>query len=123
MGVAYNFENMERLVAAVGLSTAKLMLYTAKRFDAAQAHTMGLIDEVATDDVGRASLELAQTIARNAPLALRAARFSAEQMLLPPGQRDSVTMAARYRECLESADHREGRTAFLEKRTPVFVGA
>ena len=123
MGVAYNFENMERLVAAVGLSTAKLMLYTAKRFDAAQAHAMGLVDQVAAGDVGRDCIELAQTIAGNAPLALRAARFSAEQVLLPAEQRDTATMGAHIRRCLESADHREGRDAFLHKRPPAFIGA
>ncbi|MDF3836695.1 enoyl-CoA hydratase [Cupriavidus basilensis] len=123
LGIAYAFEAMERLVEAVGTARASLMLYTARRFSAAEALSMGLVDVLAEIDVVAETLEIARTIADNAPLSVMAAKHSFEQLRKAPQARDLFAIAEHMRRCMDSADYREGRAAFLEKRRPVFVGA
>ena len=45
------------------------------------------------------------------------------QALLPKAARDTALIEALHRRSAESADLVEGRTAFMEKRRPVFRGA
>lgn len=122
MGIVYGIEPMERLVALVGPARARLMLYTARRFSADEALSMGLIELVSTEDVVGDTLMLAAGIAENAPLSIQALRFSLEQVLKEPAGRDLAGMAEHTRRCMESSDYREGRAAFTEKRKPVFTG-
>lgn len=123
LGIAYAFEAMERLVPVVGPARARLMLYTARRFSAREAFAMGLVDVIAEKDVVRETLDLACTIADNAPLSVMAAKFSFDQLQKAPDKRDLARIAEHTRRCMDSADYREGRTAFMEKRKPVFAGA
>jgi enoyl-CoA hydratase len=113
---------MERLVSLVGPARARLMLYTARRFTGEEAYAMGLVEVLAAEDVVAETLQLAATIADNAPLSLQASRFAIEQVLKPAAERDTAGMAELTRCCMESADYREGRTAFTEKRKPSFTG-
>lgn len=122
VGLHYGMEPTEHLVSLVGPARAKLMLYTAGRFSAHQALAMGLVDVVAKVDVVQECLELAGTIAANAPLSVQASKFTIEQALRSPAERDQAGLTAHSRRCMDSADYREGRTAFTEKRPPVFIG-
>jgi enoyl-CoA hydratase/carnithine racemase len=124
LGIAYGIEPMERLVALVGPARARLMLYTGRRFTAEEAFTMGLVEMVAPEhDVVREAVDLARSIAENAPLSVLAAKFTIEQVLKDAVERDVAGVAEYMRRCMDSADYHEGRTAFTEKRKPVFVGA
>jgi enoyl-CoA hydratase/carnithine racemase len=123
MGIAYGLEPTERLVRLVGPARARLMLYTACRFTPEEAFAMGLVDVLAAQDVVAESLALAASIAENAPLSVQALRFAVDEVLKDPGRRDTTAMAEYTRRCMDSADYREGRTAFQEKRKPSFVGA
>ena len=124
LGIAYGIEPMARLVALVGPARARLMLYSARRFSGEEAFTMGLVDVVApAHDVVRESVDLARSIAENAPLSVLAAKFTIEQILKEAGERDVAEVAEYMRRCMDSADYREGRTAFMEKRKPKFIGA
>ena len=122
LGIAYGIDETQDLVTAVGPSRARLMLYTARRFDAAEAHAMGLVDVLA-DDAASEALALAQTVAGNAPLSVQAAKFSVAQSQEPPHRRDAAKLLEMSRRCIDSADYREGREAFMAKRKPVFKGS
>jgi enoyl-CoA hydratase/carnithine racemase len=122
MGIAYGIEPMERLVALVGPASARLMLYTARRFTGVEAFAMGLVDVLAADDAGLDALELARSVADNAPLSVMAAKFTIDQVMKAPEHRDLDSIRTYGRRCMDSADYREGRTAFMEKRRPAFVG-
>lgn len=121
LGIAYGMHQIGRLVALVGPSRARLVLYTGRRFSAALALEMGLVDQVVADPVAE-SLALAREIAGNAPLSVAASKFTIAQLLKDAPERDLGAVAEFTHRCMDSADYREGRTAFMEKRKPVFTG-
>ena len=121
LGIAYSFEATERLVSTVGPSRARLLLYTARRLNGEEAHDIGLVDVLA-DDAATECIAMAHTIASNAPLSVQAAKFHVAQTLAPADQRDHTRMQEITRRCMDSADYREGREAFMGKRPPVFTG-
>lgn len=123
LGIAYGIAQLKNLVELVGPSRARMVLYTGRRFSAEEALAMGLVDQVvAHEALADTVLDLARLIAGNAPLAVQAAKFSIDQLLKPVAERDMERVAAHTRLCMDSADYREGRAAFLEKRKPVFRG-
>ena len=121
LGVGYPPGAMRMVVAAVGASAAKDLFFTARRIDAETARRLGVVrDVVAPDALEGEVMGLAGTIAANAPLTLRAAKAAIDEAsgVAEPGS-DAAALAAA---CFDSEDYREGRTAFLEKRAPVFRG-
>lgn len=123
LGVAYALEGLHRLVALVGPSVAKEIMFTGRQFTAAEALAAGLINRV----VEAAALEetvtaLAQTIANNAPLSIFHSRETIDMLAGDPSAWDKARIEALYRKCFDSEDFREGRTAFMEKRKPKFKG-
>lgn len=123
MSIAYGFDQVGRLVDLVGPAHAAMILYTARRLPAAYAERIGLINEMAPiAKLDETVLEIAQTIADNAPLSIVASKLSIEANLQDPDKRDMAAIRRQAQICADSADFREGRTAFMEKRRPVFVG-
>jgi enoyl-CoA hydratase/carnithine racemase len=66
--------------------------------------------------------EYARGIARNAPLTLRAIKASLQAYARYTHQSDLTEIERLISQCYDSEDYREGRRAFLEKRTPEFRG-
>ena len=110
-----------RLPQRIPRAVAMELALTGEMIDAARALELGLVNRVVP--AGRAldaALELAQRIAANAPLAVRASkRMIVEAPRWPPAE-----VFDRQREALEqiadSLDAREGALAFAEKRAPVW---
>jgi enoyl-CoA hydratase len=123
LGIAYGFDGLRHLVSLVGPSWARLILYTGMRIDSAEALRIGLIDRVVPNDkLWNETLEIARTIAGNAPLAVKAARITIAQVLKDKDERDMGAIKAIATACMDSEDFREGRQAFMEKRKPNFKG-
>jgi enoyl-CoA hydratase/carnithine racemase len=123
LGIAYGFDLVQKLVSLVGPAHARWLLYAGTRIDSAEAQRMGLINRVVEDaDLNVTVVDLAREIADNAPLSVRAAKISVDQAMKPESERDTDAVARAVVACFDSADFREGRRAFLEKRTPVFQG-
>lgn len=113
----------QRLPRAIGASNAMLMLLTGDRVDAAEALRLGLVSKVVPQD---ALLEtargIAQRIARNAPLAVRAVKRLVQQGMDMPLNTAIDTERYVFGLMRDTADRIEGRRAFQEKRTPQYQG-
>jgi enoyl-CoA hydratase len=123
LGLAYAFSNTQRLVELIGPARTREMLFTARRYNASEALAMGLITHVTPHDQLEAETrELADIIAGNAPLSVRAAKAMVKEALKAGADQDAALCERLTAVCLNSQDHAEGRTAFMEKRQPRFVG-
>jgi enoyl-CoA hydratase len=110
-----------RLPRQVPWAIAMELLLTGKPIDANRAYDVGLVNRVvAAADVMPTALELAETICRNGPLAVRTAKEIAVRSLgLDEGFVLERAMGARV---FSSEDAQEGPRAFAEKRPPNFTG-
>lgn len=105
----------------VGLSNAMWLLLSGEPVDAPDAYRMGLVSRVVSqEDLMPTAMKMAQTIAANAPLAVRATRKLATLGLETPldyGRRLGATL---IQQVWGSEDAVEGARAFAEKRPPVW---
>jgi enoyl-CoA hydratase/carnithine racemase len=122
LGNCLSGTSYSRLIDAMGAGAVKDMLFTGRLIGGAEAQALGIVNRlVPSGEIESAVRALAAEIAANAPLTLRATKEMIRRILakrrLPAGDdADMVEM------CYTSADFREGVTAFLAKRKPVWTG-
>ena len=123
LGLGYAAAGIKGLIDVVGPADAKEIFFTARRYAADEALAMGLVNRVFPKlELDAAVSEIADRIAGNAPLTLRAVKRAVRDLSLEPQQRRPADVHAAVAACFESEDYREGVRAFLEKRTPRFRG-
>jgi enoyl-CoA hydratase/carnithine racemase len=112
-----------RLPRIVGSGAARDLLFTGRRVGAEEAYRIGLIDRLVEPGAVLANaLELAEEVAANAPLAVRAVK----QALFESDRQPYAEARARVnalRAALDGTDdYEEGLRAFAERRAPRFSG-
>lgn len=123
LGLAYPPSAIRYIVAAIGPSNAKDLLYTARRLKALEAEKFGLINKLTTEAALESEVEkLAAVIAQNAPLSLKAGKLAINYAAGFDFALDKKAVKDAADRCFDSADYREGRAAFLEKRKAQFKG-
>jgi enoyl-CoA hydratase/carnithine racemase len=123
LGLGYGFGGVTTLMSLTGPARAAEILFSARRFTAAEALTIGLVNQVVpASELTQTVMTLAQTIAGNAPLTVAAAKAAIREALRPPELRDLSRVEAMVEACFASADYREGQQAFADKRPPAFTG-
>ncbi len=110
-----------RLPQLVGPAKAKELIYTAAKLSSAEALAIGLVNRVVpADQVLTAAREMAERIAANGPLAVRAAKRAINGgIALETGL--ALEFEA-YQSIIHTKDRLEGLKAFAEKRAPVYRG-
>ncbi|KHD76425.1 enoyl-CoA hydratase [Actinoplanes utahensis] len=113
-----------RLPRQLPYTVAAELLLTGRHLSAAEARDIGLIGHVVPDGQALSrALEIAETIAANGPLAVRAIlRTIRETEGLPENEAFAIESRIGM-EVFTSDDAKEGPRAFVEKRRPDFKGA
>jgi len=123
LGLGYRYSAMKNLVDLIGPGAAKDLFFTARRIGADEAKSLGLVSRIcAPEALGALLAEYTSTIADNAPLTILAGKAITREILKASPDVDQALCASLIGGCFESADYAEGRTAFMEKRKPVFSG-
>ena len=123
LGLGYRYSALKNLVDLVGPAVAKDLFFTARRIDAREANTVGLITRVCeVEALDALQKEYQQSLAANAPITVGAGKAIIAEILKPSSDINHEFCKKLIRDCFESEDYAEGRRAFMEKRKPVFRG-
>jgi len=113
-----------RLPRDAGWGNAMRWLLTGEAYDAAEAHRIGLVQEVV--ETGREldrAVELAEAIAtRSGPLGVKKTLESAHRARMEGEQAAFARLEPDMVELFESDDGREGLASFVERRQARFTG-
>lgn len=121
LGNTLSIANYRRLLALLGPSRLKNLIFTARLIDAQEAQAIGLLTDVvahAAELMPRARA-LAKQLLSHAPLSLKACKESLRRL---QAESERATDEDLVSEVYGSADFREGMAAFLAKRTPQWTG-
>jgi len=123
LGIIPGGGGTQRLPRLIGPGRAKELILTGRRVGAEEALALGLVERLAQNRSAREeALELARTIAENAPLALAAAKHAVDEGLGRDLDEALALEHQHYERTLASKDRLEGLAAFREKRPPRFHG-
>jgi enoyl-CoA hydratase len=123
-GLCCDVAGLGRLASLVGRERAAELLFTGEVIDAARAEAIGLVGRVvAHDQLLTAAGELARRIAANPPLAVQALKQGLRRALDPDWTDLGRWVSEQLGRLFQTADHREGVAAFLEKRPAVYTGS
>lgn len=123
LGMICGFGANVRLPRIIGRMKAKEMLMMGKSVDAAEAYRIGLINEVVVkESLLSSALELSEQLINKSSAALglvkKVVNYSMENRT-----KEAITYELDlFVEASKLEDKKEGMNAFLEKRTPHFIG-
>lgn len=121
LGLGYGYDGVRKLMSVAGPEIAAQILYSARLFPAEVAQGMGLVSEVVPRaDLAQTVTDLATRIAQNAPKTVRTAKAAIRAIQEPDGAITRADVDALVKDCFDSQDYADGRTAFTEKRKPTF---
>jgi len=122
-GLCCDAPGLGRLAQLVGREKAAELLFTGDIIDAAEAKAIGLVSRVVTpDQLLPTAMELASRIAANPPLAVQALKAGLRRTLEPDWRATGRWASEQIHRLRQTEDSKEGVSAFLEKRTPKYVG-
>jgi enoyl-CoA hydratase/carnithine racemase len=123
IGIFPGAGGLVRLPRLIGPGNARELIFTGRQVPASEAFEVGLVDRlVEPPDLMPAVLQMAEAIAANAPLAVRAAKQALwESEGLP--ERAAHRIVQQHRRTLDgTSDYAEGLAAFAGRRSPRFTG-
>jgi len=123
LGLGYNYPGIKRFVDLIGPANTADIFLTARKFGAVDAQLMGFLTRMVP--AAKLDGELAAflgLLAENAPLTMAEVKYGIRQVLATDAERDLEGLQRMIDACFASEDYKEGRTAFMEKRTPGFKG-
>lgn len=113
----------QRLPRFVGLGKALELILTGDRISAAEAHRIGLVDEIVPHaELEARTMELAEKIASKSPLAVRLAKAAVKASVTMPLDQGLRHEQSLFSVVFSTEDKEEGVRAFQEKRPPKWKG-
>jgi enoyl-CoA hydratase len=123
LGLGPGLAGVTAMMNLIGQAWTSEILFSARRFRAAEALQMGLVNRVVpATSLRDQTISLARSIADNAPLTVAACKAMILEAGRSPDRRDTARVEAMIEACFQSDDYREGQRAFAEKRPPTFTG-
>jgi enoyl-CoA hydratase len=123
LGIIPGYGGTQRMARLLGKGKALELILTGDRIPAAEAERIGLVNKVVpADQLITTAEEMARTMAKRGPLAVRAAIeavMSGSEMPFDEGQLLEATL---FGLLASTEDMKEGMSAFLEKRAADFKG-
>jgi enoyl-CoA hydratase len=121
LGLIPGFGGTQRLTRLVGMGASKEIILTGRIIDAAEAHSIGLVNAVVRDEqLLDKAWEMARLLVQKSPAAIKLAKRLINEHHGIGGELEMEI--AFFADCFATEDHREGISAFLEKRPPRFKG-
>ena len=123
LGIIPGFSGTVRLARLVGMGMAKQLIYTGKAIRADEALRIGLVNAVVPQaELMDKAMEMAELIAKQAPLAVKAAKecINAEWDMAADDAISNESMV--FGQCFATEDQKGGMRAFLDKSKYEFQG-
>ncbi|MDM8524887.1 enoyl-CoA hydratase-related protein [Desulfococcaceae bacterium HSG8] len=123
LGIIPGFGGTQRLPRLIGKNMAKEMIFTGKMVSGAEAREIGIVNKVCPpESLMEEVLRTAKEIASKGKVSLRAAKEAVNNGMNTDLLTGCNIECDAFALCMSSEDAKEGTTAFLEKRKPVFKG-
>lgn len=123
VGASGDFGGSWFLTQLVGTAKAKELYLTSPRLTAAEAHALGMLNQVLPDEGFEAAAQAwCQSLADRAPIASRLMKENLNRAITCDLATALDAEAANMVRAMSTADHREAAAAFVEKRDAVFRG-
>lgn len=109
LGITPGFGGTQRLARTVGVGMAKQMIYSARNIKADEAYRIGLVNAVyPAEELMPAAKKLADTIAKNAPIAVRNCKKAINDGLQVDMDKAIVIEEQLFGDCFETEDQKAG---------------
>jgi enoyl-CoA hydratase len=123
LGIIPGYGGTQRLGRIAGPGVAREWVLTGDMIGAAEAHRVGVINRLfEPEELEAGTLKLAETILSRGPVAVRLGMEAINRGLNMTQQEGEIIESDMFGLASTTADMREGMTAFLEKRAPLFTG-
>ena len=125
LGLVYHPEGLSQFIEVIGMAKSREIFLTGHTYTGCEVKEMGLVDHlVPADKLSETVYTMADEISKNAPLALKGTKkilnmIGKYALIGPEFMNDAHGLIS---EAFNSDDLKEGQTAFIEKRNPVFTG-
>ena len=117
LGITPGFGGTQRLMRLVGMGKAKELIFSARTVKAPEALEMGLVNAVyPAEELLPAARKLAQRIAKNAPIAVRACKAAMNEGADLPMDQAVDAEVREFSGCFDTEDQKRGMQVFLNKQ-------